>query len=60
MEEGGKTTQSIGLKSLKERDYMKDLKADEKIISKWISKKLFSRMSTRFIWLRIGTSDGIL
>jgi hypothetical protein len=36
MEEGGKTTQSIGLKSLKERGYMEDLNADGKIISKEI------------------------
>jgi hypothetical protein len=46
--------------NLTERDHLEDLGADERIILKWVLKILGGRACTGFIWLRIGTSAGLL
>jgi len=40
--------------------YLEDLGVDERMIMKWILKKLAGMAWTRFIWLRAGTSGGLL
>jgi hypothetical protein len=42
------------------RDHLGDIGVDERIILERILKRQTVRMWTKFIWLRIGTSDGIL
>jgi hypothetical protein len=44
---------------LKERDNLKDLSVDGKIILEWISK-LVGKAWAGFIWLRTRTSGGLL
>jgi hypothetical protein len=46
--------------NLKGRDHAQDLDIDGKIIFEWILGKYGAKMWTGFIWLRIGTSGGIL
>jgi hypothetical protein len=44
----------------KERGHFADIGVERTIILKWIFKIHDGRMRTGFIWLRIGTSGGIL
>jgi hypothetical protein len=46
--------------NLNEGDHLGDLVADGRMILKCIPKKLDARKGTRLIWLRKGTSGGIL
>jgi hypothetical protein len=46
--------------NLKGKDHSEDLDIDGKIISEWILGKYGGMVWTGFIWLRIGTSGGIL
>jgi hypothetical protein len=46
--------------NLRERDHLGDPGVDERIILKWISRKLAVGIRTGSSWLRIGTSDGYL
>jgi hypothetical protein len=46
--------------NLKGKGYSKDLRVDGKTILEWILGKLGGRVWSRFIWLRAGTSGGIL
>jgi hypothetical protein len=45
---------------LKGRDHSEDLGVDGKIILEWISEKYGGKVWTGCIWLRIGTSGGLL
>ena len=45
--------------NLKERDYMEDLDIDGRILN-WIYKKQDGSAWTGLLWLRIGTSGGLL
>jgi hypothetical protein len=47
-------------KNPKGRDHFEDLGVDGRIRSKRTLKKLGGRVWTGFIWLRIGTSGGLL
>jgi hypothetical protein len=42
------------------RDHSEDLGVDERITLKWMLKKQSGRVLTGCIWLRIGTSCGLL
>jgi hypothetical protein len=42
------------------RDHLEDLGVDGNIILQWILGKWCGRVWTGFIWLRIGTSGGLL
>jgi hypothetical protein len=57
---GKKHTHRFRLGSLRERDHVKDLGIDERIISIQILKKYGGRIWTGLIWLRIGTSGQLL
>jgi hypothetical protein len=46
--------------NLKGRDLLVDLGVDGKIILEWILGKWNRKVGTGFIWLRIGTSSGLL
>jgi hypothetical protein len=48
------------LENLKGRDHFKDLGVDGKVILEWILRKRCGNVWTGFIWLRIGTSGGLL
>jgi hypothetical protein len=41
-------------------NHSEDLDVDGKIILEWILGKYDGKMCTEFIWLRIGTSGGLL
>jgi hypothetical protein len=43
-----------------EKNYLDDLGVDGRIIREWILGKSRGRVWTGFIWLRIGTSGGLL
>jgi hypothetical protein len=45
---------------LKERDNLEDIGIDRKIILEWIFEKWSEKVWTGCIWLRIGTSGGLL
>jgi hypothetical protein len=47
-------------KNLKETDHSKELNVDGKIILEWVFRKSGGKVWIRFIWLRIGTSGGLL
>jgi hypothetical protein len=47
-------------RNLKERDHLKHLRVDWRIILKWVFKKSVGRAYTGLIWLRIGASGGVL
>jgi hypothetical protein len=47
------------LENLKGRDHSEDVGIDEKT-SEWIIGKKHGKVWTGFIWLGIGTSDGLL
>jgi hypothetical protein len=47
-------------KILKGRDHSEDIGTDGKIILKWILGKRDGKMWTGCIWLRTGTSNGLL
>jgi len=49
-----------GSENLKGKDHSEDLGVDGKIILEWILGKLGKKACTGFIWLRMGTSDGLL
>jgi hypothetical protein len=46
--------------NLKARDRLEYLGVDGRALFKWILKTWDSRFRTGFIWLRIGTSGGLL
>jgi len=46
--------------NLKGRDNLKDISVDEMTELKWFLKKQHTRLLIGFIWLRIGTSGGLL
>jgi hypothetical protein len=48
------------LENLKARDHLKNAEVDRRIILEWILGKWSGKVSTGFIWLRIGTSGGLL
>jgi hypothetical protein len=50
----------FGGENLRERDYLKDVGIDGRILLKWFLKKYNVRAWTGFIWLRTGTGGGIL
>jgi hypothetical protein len=43
-----------------ERDHSKDLSIDARIILEWTLGKQGGKVWTGFMWLRIGTSSGLL
>jgi thiamine kinase-like enzyme len=45
---------------VKVRDYLENQGVDERIILKWIFRKLFESVWTELIWLRIDTNGGLL
>jgi hypothetical protein len=47
-------------KNFKERDHLRDLDRDERMIVKLISQKQSERMWTGFNWLMIGSNGGLL
>jgi hypothetical protein len=50
---------NLGSENPNERDKSQDLRVDGRIILEWILKKLDGRLWNGFIWLRIGTNDGL-
>jgi hypothetical protein len=48
------------LKSLEGRNLLEGIGVDGRVILKLVLKKLGGRVWTGFIWLRLGTSGGIL
>jgi hypothetical protein len=56
----GRNAYNILVGNLKERDYSEDLDACGKIILDWILGKQCGKVWTGFIWLRTGTSRGLL
>jgi hypothetical protein len=48
------------LENLRGRDHSGDLDVDQSIISEWILGKWGGKVWSRCIWLRIGTSGGLL
>jgi len=44
---------------LREIDHLEDLGVEVRLLLKWISKKFDGLAWTGFIWLRIGTNDGL-
>jgi hypothetical protein len=55
---GGAYGVSIG--KPEERDHLAYLSVDVRVILKWALKKRDRATWTGFIWLRIGTGDGLL
>jgi hypothetical protein len=49
-----------GRRNLKERDHLQGLGIDGKVIVEWILWKEGGKVWTGLIWLRIGTSGGLL
>jgi hypothetical protein len=45
--------------NLKEKDHLKDLNVNDRMILKWILEKQFASVWTGSVWLRIET-DGLL
>jgi hypothetical protein len=50
----------LWFEKLKVRDSSEDLGVDGRIILEWILGKLGGKMWTGCIWIRIGTSGGLL
>jgi hypothetical protein len=50
----------LHLENLKERDHSVDLSVEERIILEWILGKYGRKLWNGIIWLRIGTSVGLL
>jgi hypothetical protein len=50
----------FGSENLKGRNHSEDMSTDGRIILKCVLKKKPQRVWTGFIWLRIGSSDGLL
>ena len=48
------------VKKPEERNHLEDLGTDGRTVSKWILKEHIERAWTRFVWLRIGISGGLL
>jgi hypothetical protein len=55
-----KSVQKFWSENLKVRDQSEDLHVDGRIILEWILVKYIGKVWTGFIWLRIGTSGGLL
>jgi hypothetical protein len=51
---------TLGLENLKGKDHSEDLGVDRNIILKLILGKQGEKLWTGCIWLRAGTSDGLL
>jgi hypothetical protein len=47
------------LGSPKERDHSEDLDIDKRTVIKWVLRKSDERLWTGFVWLRMGTGDGL-
>jgi hypothetical protein len=56
----GKFIQNFYWKNLKGRDNLEDVSVDGRIILKWILEKKCANVWIRCIWMRIGTSGGLL
>jgi hypothetical protein len=48
------------LEDLKGRDHSEDLGVDGMIILEWMLEKRGGKLWIGFVWLRTGTSDGLL
>jgi hypothetical protein len=48
------------LESLKETEHSEDEDVDDRIILKWIVRKLGGKMCNGFIWFGIATCSGLL
>jgi hypothetical protein len=48
------------IQNLKEIDHLEDKGADGRIILEWILGKWDGKLCSEFIWLKIGTSGGLL
>jgi hypothetical protein len=55
-----KGIEEFGGGNLKERDNLKDLGRDWRIVLKWILKQWDERTWSGVSWLRLGTSGGLL
>jgi hypothetical protein len=54
-----KNATQFWLKRLRGRDHTEDLGLDGRIALKWILQKQDWRVWTGFIWLKIGTDNGL-
>jgi hypothetical protein len=59
MEDGRSMRSELWLRNLKRKNHSEDMGVDG-IILKWILEKKRVMVWTGFIWLRIGTSGGLL
>jgi hypothetical protein len=55
-----KRIQNFGLKTPSVKSKSKDLDVEVRIILQWILVKYGANLGTGFIWLRTGTSGGLL
>jgi hypothetical protein len=55
-----KCMQYIGGRNIKERDHLKDLGVNVRILIKWIFKRENERAWSLFVWLRVGATGGFL
>jgi len=47
-------------KNLKGRDHLQDLVKERRMVLEWFLDKQVRKVWTGFIWLRVGTSGGLL
>ena len=57
--ETGEVRTGFWWEELREIDHLEDLGVEVRLLLKWISKKFDGLAWTGFIWLRIGTNDGL-